>query len=168
MPEIADATYQELWSISTPGNYTNYARWYLGSTLSFAKSQAFEYQCTHAVGKEGAGHISNAIGLGVIKHPVLELAENPWYTSVPTVLPTTAQENDLVKSYTELTTKFSQKKKEANILVDQIASGYTEEGISNAEEAAAAVSETWNGKQYLSVKNDAWKRLQDYYNSLNG
>lgn len=53
MPEIADATYQELWDKAN-GNYTNYARMYLGSTLSFAKSQAFEYQCTHEVGKEGA------------------------------------------------------------------------------------------------------------------
>ena len=84
MPEIADATYQELWDKAN-GNYTNCARMYLGSTLSFAKSQAFEYQCTHEVGKEGARHISNAIGLGVLRHPELEVTENPWYTSVPTV-----------------------------------------------------------------------------------
>jgi len=46
MPVIADATYAELWDKAN-GNYTNYARMYLGSTLSFVKSQAFEYQCTH-------------------------------------------------------------------------------------------------------------------------
>ena len=63
MPVIADATYAELWSKAS-GNYTNYARKYLGSTLSFVKSQAFEYQCTHEVGREGAGYISNAIGFG--------------------------------------------------------------------------------------------------------
>ena len=76
MPVIADATYAELWEKAN-GNYTNYARQFLGSTLSFVKSQAFEYQCTHEVGKEGAGYISAAIGLGTIKHPLLEVAENP-------------------------------------------------------------------------------------------
>ncbi|MBE5770504.1 MAG: hypothetical protein E7336_03905, partial [Clostridiales bacterium] len=40
MPVIADATFAELWEKAS-GNYTNYARQFLGSTLSFAKSQAF-------------------------------------------------------------------------------------------------------------------------------
>ena len=34
MPVIADATYAELWE-NASCNYTNYARQYLGSTLSF-------------------------------------------------------------------------------------------------------------------------------------
>ena len=170
MPEIADATREELWSISTPGNYTNYARMYLGSTLSFVKSQAFEYQCTHDVGREGAGKISVAIGLGTIKHPALALAENPWYTSVPTVLPSTKVETDELNSFTELGSKgkFSSSKgdDQMNLFVDVIVGGYTEEGITNAEEAASTVTDTWNGFDYLLLKNDAWTRLQDYYASL--
>ena len=108
MPVIADATYEELWA-RAKGNYTNYARQFLGSTLSFVKSQAFEYQCTHEVGREGAGKLSVAIGLGTIKHPLLELADNPWYTSVATVLPNTKVENDELNTYTQLTAngKFS-------------------------------------------------------------
>ena len=98
MPVIADATYAELWEKAS-GNYTNYARQFLGSTLSFAKSQAFEYQCTHEVGKEGAGYISTAIGLGTIKHPELAVTENPWYTSIPTVLPNTTVENNMINTY---------------------------------------------------------------------
>lgn len=165
MPVISDATFAELWD-KADGNYTNYARQFLGSTLSFAKSQAFEYQCTHAVGKEGAGRISNAIGLGTIKHPELALAANAWYTSVPTVLPTTTVENDIINGYTELTNKFSQNKGGDNILVSQIVSGYTEEGISTAEEAAALVADTWGGADYLDIKNDAWESLIDFYNAL--
>ena len=103
-PVIADATQAELWD-KAGGNYTNYARMYLGSTLSFVKSQAFEYQCTHEVGKEGAGYISNAIALGTIKHPELALASNPWYTSVPTVLPNSKVENDQIATFAELSTK---------------------------------------------------------------
>ncbi len=165
MPEIADATYAELQE-KTKGNYTNYARWYLGSTLSFAKSQAFEYECTNEVGKTGAGHISKAIALGTIKHVELAVTDNGWYTSVPTVLPTTKQENDTLSGYTDLTAKFSQSKGEQNIWVDMIAKGYTDEGMSNGDEAAAAVANNMGGKQYLALKEDAWQRLLTYYDTF--
>ena len=167
MPVIADATYEELWA-KAKGNYTNYARMYLGSTLSFAKSQAFEYQCTHEVGKEGAGHISVAIGLGTIKHPELAITENGWYTSVPTVLPNTKTESDMLNGFTELTSngKFSAAKGGENIFVDLIVKGYTEEGMTNAEEAASTVTTAWKGRQYLALKAKAWDRLQAYYATL--
>ena len=164
MPVIADATYAELWEKAS-GNYTNYARQFLGSTLSFAKSQAFEYQCTQEVGKEGAGHISTAIGLGTIKHPELAVTENPWYTSVPTVLPTTKVENDTVNQFSELKTNFSLNKDGANMLVDLIASGYNDD-IYDAEDAAATVTDDWGGMQYLNIKQDAWDRLLEYYASI--
>ena len=166
MPVIADATYAELWD-KAAGNYTNYARQYLGSTLSFAKSQAFEYQCTHEVGKEGAGHISNAIALGTIKHPELALSANPWYTSVPTVLPNTTVENDMINSYTDLKTKFDQNKSGSNLLVSVIASGYTEGDMRSAEEALQTVQTAWGGAQYLALKEQAWERLTAYYETLN-
>ncbi len=165
MPVIADATYAELWDKAS-GNYTNYARQFLGSTLSFAKSQAFEYQCTHEVGKEGAGYISTAIALGTIKHPELALSENPWYTSMPTVLPNTTVETDMINSYTDLKTKFSTTKGEANILIDQIAAGYTEEGMTSAEDAAATVTGAMGGAQYLALKQQAFDKLVKYYESL--
>ena len=168
MPVIADATAEELWA-KAKGNYTNYARMYLGSTLSFAKSQAFEYQCTHEVGKEGAGKISVAIGLGTIKHPELAITENGWYTSVPTVLPNTKPESDQLNGFTELTSsgKFSSAKGGENIFVNLIVSGYTEEGMSDAEETAQTVTSAWKGKQYLALKTRAWERLQTYYAELN-
>ena len=167
MPVISDATYAELWEKAS-GNYTNYARHYLGSTLSFMKSQAFEYQCTHEVGKEGAGHISTAIGLGVIKHPELALTENPWYTIVPTVLPTTTVENDTIKSYSELSNNFSTSKGKVNYLIDIIVGGFTIEGMGSAEECVNTVSETWNGKRALAIRNGAWELLKDYYQTLVG
>ena len=177
MPVIADATYEELWTLAS-GNYTNYARQYLGSTLSFAKSQAFEYQCTHDVGKEGAGKISTAIGLGVIKHPELAITENPWWTSVPTVLPNTKDENSKLNELAELTSNgtFSQSKNKYNILIDLICYGYAgvtyEGGIGDSAAAAAAkvaakVSDNgMGGETYLVYKNDAWERLLEYYEGL--
>jgi len=168
MPEIADATRAELWEKAS-GNYTNYARQYLGSTLSFAKSQAFEYQCTSDVGREGAGYISNAIALGTIKHPELAVTENPWYMSVPTVLPNTKAENDMINTYTQLTSngRFSSSKGGENLFVNQIVAGYAEEGMGSADASAAKVADEWGGKQYLTLKGDAWVRLLDYYNQLN-
>ena len=170
MPVIADATYAELWEKAS-GNYTNYARQYLGSTLSFMKSQAFEYQCTHEVGREGAGYISTAIGLGTIKHPELAITENPWYTSVPTILPTSKGENEIIATYTELSAngKFSSSKNQVNIFCDIIVGGYTAVGDSNIKDAASAaktVAETWKGSAYLMLKQGAWENLQDYYESL--
>ena len=165
MPVIADATFAELWDKAS-GNYTNYARQFLGSTLSFAKSQAFEYQCTHEVGKEGAGKISVAIGLGTIKHPELAVTENPWYTSVPTVLPNTSVENNMINEYADLSTKFNEAKGGQNLFIDQIVAGYAVEGMSSAEEAAEYVSGSMGGKQYLALKQRAWERLQTYYAEL--
>ena len=167
MPVIADETYEELWDLAS-GNYTNYARMYLGSTLSFAKSQAFEYQCTHTVGKEGAGRISVAIGLGTIKHPELALTSNPWYTSVPTTLPTTEAENNKISEFTELSANgsFSSSKGGVNILVNIIAKGYFGEGLSTRAEVLNTVKTTWGGATYLQYKNNAWMRLKDYYNTL--
>ena len=168
MPEIADATRAELWEKAS-GNYTNYARQYLGSTLSFAKSQAFEYQCTSDVGREGAGYISKAIGLGTIKHPELAVTENPWYMSIPTVLPNTKAENDMINTYTQLTAKgkYSSSKGGENLFVNEIVSGYAEEGMGNAEASAAKVADEWGGKQYLTLKQDAWNRLLSYYSAMN-
>ena len=168
MPEIADATRAELWEKAS-GNYTNYARQFLGSTLSFAKSQAFEFQCTTDVGREGAGNISTAIALGTIKHPELAVTENPWYMSVPTVLPNTKAENDMLNTYTQLTAngRFSSSKGGENLLVNEIANGYAEEGMGNADASAAKVSGDWGGRQYLALKTDAWNRLLAFYKAMN-
>ena len=166
MPVIADATRAELWA-KAKGNYTNYARQYLGSTLSFLKSQAFEYQCTTEAGREGAGYISTAIGLGTIHHPELAVTENKWYTSVPTILPTTTVENDQINGMTNLgNDKFGQSKEQNNVLVNIIVGGYTEEGMSDAATAAAVVSSDWSGAQYLQLQNDAWARALDFYATI--
>ncbi len=171
MPVIADATYEELWSKAS-GNYTNYARYFLGSTLSFVKSQAFEYQCTHVVGKEGAEKLSYAIKYGTIKHPELAITENPWYSIVPTALPNTKVETDSINNnLAELVTNnFSSAKGGVNLLLELIVSGYEIEGRENVgsrEEVLNTIIDTWGGKTYLAYKQDAYDRLIEYYESLN-
>ena len=170
MPVISDASFDFLWnSTKKAGNYTDYARQYLGSTLSFVKSQAFEYQCTHQVGKEGAGNISNAIKYGVIKHPELAITENPWYSIVPTTLPNTKAENDIISGYTELssTGKFSQSNNYTNLFIDIIIGGYSGEGTSSRAEVLNTVSNTWKAASYLEFRQGAYEELIAYYNALN-
>ena len=159
MPVIADATFDALWELAG-GNYTNFARYYLGSTLSFAKSQAFEYNCTHPVGKEGAARLSTAIGLGVIHHPELAITENPWYTSVPTVLPVSNDDADVLATYTDLNEQFSG---DANILTILTVTGFVDEGWSSPEAAAETVKTTMNGAQYLIIKEKAWLAQKEFY-----
>ena len=169
MPAISEASYDFLWNgTAKPGNYTDYARQYLGSTLSFNKSQAFEMQCTTAVGKEGLNHVIKAVSLGVIKHPALEVEDNMFYTIVPTVLPTTDAQNDLLKGNEMLNSSFSTSKLENNVLINIIIRGTTaatdtDPGTAGAE-AAALCAGDWNGAQYLQVKTEAWNNLLAYAN----
>ena len=168
-PVIADATYKELWE-KAGGSYTDYARKYLGSTLSFVKSQSFEYQCTHEVGKEGAGYISKAIALGTIKHPELALADNPWYTSVPTVLPYTDVENTEIGTFTNIgkTGKYSSEKNQVNLFCSIISGGFSGEGTTSAEETINSFKNTWKGDVYLDYSQSAWEELVEYYNKIKG
>ncbi len=174
-PVISDGCAEDLDTLAA-GNYTNFARHVLGSTLSFAKSQAFEIQCTHEIGKEGAQQISNAIGLGVIKHPELAICDNMWYTSIPTVLPHTAEQNTIINGLSELGTngKFSQSKGKTNILCQLIANGYSHTdlvaaGITDAASAVAKVNDkdAWGGVTYLAAKTGAWNSLKAYYDEIN-
>ena len=164
MPEIADTTYAELWE-KAGGNYTNYARYYLGSTLSFMKSQAFEYQCTTAAGKEGAGHISRAIALGTIKHIELEVQPdgNWWYTVVPTTLPYTTVMNEMLGSFTSLNENFTG---DNDAFMEMVAKGFVREGLGSPEEAVETVTNAWNGTQYLAIANMAWQSLLTYYATI--
>ncbi len=156
-PEISDGCRSDLWNL-TGGNYTNFGRYFLGSTLSFLKSQSFEYQCTCDVGREGAGYISTAIGLGTIKHPELALTDNPWYTSVPTTLPIDETQTTTVNSYTELGSSgsFGTSKDSVNVFIDMIINGYTDANLKDAQSSADYVANNWNGKPYLAIQNEAW------------
>ena len=167
MPKISDAARGELWDLAN-GNYTNYARFYLGSTLSFMKSQAFEFQCTSEVGREGAGYVSNAIAAGTIKHPILGVVtDNMWYTSTPTVLPLTQTDNDMINGYVDLgNEKWGVSNNQENMLLDIIIGGYTAEGMHDAESAAAVVADNYNGAAQLVVLNDAWDRALEFYNKI--
>jgi len=169
MPVVADATFAECQEL-TGGNYTNYARQYLGSTLNgFPKSQAFEYQMTSEVGKKGAAILSTAISKGVIKHPLLAVNDdNMWYTSVPTVLPTSAEQANTLSSYADLVNNFQQSKGGVSVFYDIMKDGYG--SIAGAENTAAGyadfVKNNWSGAAYLMIKQSQWNQLKGFYETI--
>jgi putative aldouronate transport system substrate-binding protein len=174
-PVINSKTWTDLQTLSG-GNYTDFARQYLGSTLSFVKMQSFEYQCTTEAGRKGAAKLSAAIGLGTIKHVELELQENMWYTSIPSSLPLTQTENTGLSGLEYFAggdaSKFSTSNKGIyNVYIDLIYKGFggvRGDGLGNHGATAAAIAETakveWKGNLFVSTKDAAWDRLLKYYN----
>lgn len=161
MPVISEGCAKDLWE-KGKGNYTDFARQYLGSTLHFVKSQAFEYQCTTEAGKKGAGYISKAIALGTIKHPELSISSsNPWYISVPTIFPVTAEDTAILNGLTEIGSAGyfnTAKKGTKSMLVDMMINGYNAENCpgKSAKEVADKVANDWKGKSYLEIKQLGW------------
>ena len=171
-PQIKAETFSELQEKAN-GNYTNYARQYLGSTLSFLKSQAFEVECTSALGKEGAKIISNAVKNDLIKHPLLAVNEaNMWWSSIPTVLPIPAEDTALIDGYTNLLSKgkYSQSKTSeggANVLVDLISGGYAACADFTDRDSAIAKANEWGVDDVLVLKQPSVEDLLAYYKTLN-
>ena len=175
VPELNAACLSELWDIAG-GNYTNYARIYLGSTLpiGFVKNQGMEYQCTTEKGKAGAEKVGVAIAKGIVKHVSPEIQENLFYTMVPTVLPTTKEQDTLLANYEGLTKLYSKQKGKYNIYIDVIKYGYGSNqaltGQTNittmpasADELIAKFKKDNGGAAYTLVKIQAWQSLLNFY-----
>ena len=79
----------DMFKNGSKGNFTNHARYLLGSCLNLGvKDQSFEYQCTATCGLGGSDIVAIALVNETIKHtkPVMD-SENWWYTLPTTLLP---------------------------------------------------------------------------------
>ncbi len=177
VPEMSDAALEELWNLAS-GNFTNYARQYIGSTLpiGYIKDQGFEFQCTTQGGKDGASKVSQAIAKGVLKHVSPEINENLFYTMVPTILPLTKANDQQLAELTMIGQSgiYSRTKgKGSNIFLDTIKFGLgsnatltnTHIGVMPAD--SKAYLDIFNqkiGTTYITVERIAWQKLQTYYN----
>ncbi|MDD3999463.1 MAG: hypothetical protein PHX62_01030 [Bacilli bacterium] len=177
IPELSEAALDELWNLAG-GNYTNYARQYLGSTLpiGFIKDQGMEYQCTSQGGKDGAEIVSAAIAHGVLKHVSPFISENLFYTMVPTVLPTTAQQDLLISTYAALGSSglYRRAKGQYNIYIHILKNGlgsnvkltntFITDMPADAEALVSAYAEL-GGTAYIVVRQSAWEKLENYYHN---
>ncbi len=89
-------------------NFTNYARYLIGSTLPLGvKDQSFENQLTSVMGQAGANTVGDALAAGVIKGMSLEIdPNNYWFTCVPTGLPVSSTHQDVLDSTVQGPFKF--------------------------------------------------------------
>lgn len=176
IPELNQKALDELWDLAG-GNYTNYARMYLGSTLpvGFIKSQGMEYQCTTEGGKKGAEIVGVAIAKGVIKHVSPDIQDNLFYTMVPTILPTEAEEDLLLSNYGALESGgiYSRESSGYNVYVEVIKYGFgSDVQLSNtfltqmpksASEMIQKHKSNLGGATYLYIMQGAWNKLYNYY-----
>lgn len=184
LPLIKDSVNQ--WTINATLNYTNFARYVIGSALAIGnKLQSFEFQLTSSMGRAGALVVDNALvkegnANGIIRHTENRITENKWYIAVPTLLPyTQAQKNDLTGSYNDIyingenNTFTNNKNNKTNFFFEVITNGlnaakYTSgfnlglTGTTTVEDIITAVK----GKgfvQYETIKNDGWTAALNYY-----
>ena len=89
-------------------SFTNYARMLIGSTLPVGvKDQSFENQLTSKMGQTGAGVVGQALAKGVIKGMSLDLDKNNyWFTCVPSGLPVSKTNQDLLDSTAQMPFKY--------------------------------------------------------------
>lgn len=113
-PTITDEMYSSFVSntgvnetFKARGNFTNYARKVLGTTLPMGvKDQSFENQCTATRAAAEATKVSVSIANGTIKHPSLIPGENLWYTVVPTGLPSSEDEQSNIDASSQSDLKY--------------------------------------------------------------
>ncbi len=81
------------------GSFTDYARRVLGATLPMGvKDQSLENQLTATDASKAASRVSVSLANGTIKHVELKPTDNPWYTCVPSSLPLTTTESNVINA----------------------------------------------------------------------
>lgn len=173
------------WKQSCQRNYTNFARFVIGSALAIGnKLQSFEYQATSGMGKYGASVVDTAITKGVIKHTIAKIAELPkkadksnnlWYLISPSALPLTQAEAKYINDNCTnlLKTLFTgESGQKTNYLwaIMQLGLGATGNdatvsSVAIGADAAACVSNltSQNIGTYVQYKQDAFDRLKAYF-----
>ena len=175
--------------INQKGNYSDYARLIMGTTMPVGnKNQGFEYQCTAECGKAGADIVDMAREAGVIKHVVNDPkdAESPWYFISPTVYPlSSGNRNTLTNSeQTTLSGTYFVSNTDAtlNIYVDIVLYGLGSTSFLNSTTYICGRTELGtlksSGAEYISFINSklnnalttrinlysrAWNNLKSYY-----
>ena len=178
-------------AISKKEDYTNYARYVIGSTLPVGnKDQGFEYQATAQCGLDGAAVVNVALQNGTLKHVKLTLAsgESPWYLIVPTALPLTAGNQAILKNSTQdafghLFYNSSTVPPITNVAIDILYYGLGNENIKplgetttdlganyknfDTAEKLVAQLKTSGLTQRLQIMQSGWKNLNVIYSELN-
>lgn len=177
---VNDVDYNTAWGEknSCVRNYTNFARFVIGSALNVGnKLQSFEYQATCDMGKEGGARVDVNLKNGAIKHVTQTVDKNNyWYTIVPTTVPLTPVEAKYInENVTDLkNTLFSAAKTDkTNYFFSILAHGLGNSDKVGGESIGAtpkACIETLESKYHLATyvgyKQNGWNKLKAYYEDV--
>lgn len=169
-------------------NYTNYARWVIGTTLPIGnKDQGFEYQCTADCALEGAAVVSQALLNGTIKHVKLALdaGESMWYLIAPTSFMLNTDQQSTINSAKQSVISgqyFLNNSKtdvsSRNALIDLIFYGFDTNRQIIGSETLGRIPE--NGEAYVTLLNsagleeritiykNAWRQTALYFGLIGG
>ncbi len=169
--------------MSNVGSYTNYARYFIGSTLPIGnKNQGFEYQCTAACAIAGANIVSAALVNGTIKHVSVTLgeAEGWWYLIAPTTVALNAIERDTMANDTQTAlgqyfyNNSSTTTYRTNAIIDMVLYGFDtsrkiagQDTYENIPENGAAMVELLKNKgltQRTNIATSCWTRTKALFN----
>lgn len=173
------------------GNFSDVARWAVGSALNFGnKDQGFEAQCTAQCGLAGAEIWAIAKVNGTIKHTEQKIDSNRWwYTLVPTVLPfENAETNSMNGTFALLgysdklaSNYFYQSSNTANFLSDVMYYGYGSGVTISAGAGGTMPATAADFKNFLNTcvegqttaldtingfMRNAWNRSKTYYTEV--
>lgn len=166
VPKISTAALAELKNKDLgKGNYTNYYRYYVGSTLpiGFVKDQGMEYQAADAKGLVGLQYIGNAAKAGVLKHAtVTKNTENVQNTLVPTTFALSTRQTQTVGNQcATLGVNFNNSSASGqNIFHNYVINGYAVKGKTMTKaELKSEIENAMNLKLYVSTHQDAYKKM---------
>ena len=162
-----------------PGNYTDFARDIIGTTLPLGlKNQGFEYQCTADCGLAGAAIVTEAVVNGAIEHVSTEInMSKKWYIEAPTALPLTTDQATWVKAECKdlkNTLFVSSSGTNRNLAIFVLFNGFNTEvplGVGSATmpdtaEGIVELVDSYNLGQYEMYMRMAWAELMDMYDII--
>lgn len=167
VPKISEEAKNELNTLSGAlGNYTNYYRRYVGSTLpiGFVKEQGMEYQTVDPKGLVGLDRIYNAVECGVLKHSTVDLnTENVQNSLVPTTFALTDSQflavsnncGTLALNFNDASTGGS------NIFHQYIMYGFGDTAHSTVARDALVkqINTEWNLTYYMQIYRAVYKKM---------
>jgi putative aldouronate transport system substrate-binding protein len=182
IPRLSAAALKELNELAG-GNYTNYYRRWLGGTfpIGYVKEQGQEYQVVHPKGRVGLDYILRACELGTMHHLRLNATEDtpPQETMLPTTFRVTlAEERRIREELTDFQTLWRAGSNDTDryVYLDYILAGFSEDAdnpiigtpfpryeIPMRTKAGLLdfVANERNGKLYLEIYADAYKRMTE-------
>ena len=150
-------------SVLAGGDAVEYARKYLGSCILKDNTDMLLWQ-TDIESWADIDKYHTAISLGTLSIARSDLADNPWYTAVPSDFSLTYAEKEQLREFSELAPdgKYSFSEDGENLLVSLLEKGYSSKTFPNRTEAITYFTDKCRGAEFIAAINASYVRLRTY------